>query len=60
MDGILDCPHCASSDVEVVGVAFEARPALAVRCNECGASGQPSAGDDPQHAIAVEINATVG
>jgi uncharacterized Zn finger protein len=52
MDRILYCPRCASSDVEVVPVEYERRPAFGVRCNECGAFGPPSHSLDPQHAIA--------
>jgi len=52
----LSCPHCASSDLEVVPVQFEGGPALAVCCKECGAFGPPShsddLSDDPEHAIA--------
>jgi len=51
MDRIFDCPHCASSDPEVVRVEFDGAPALAVRCKECGACGPPDHGDDPKHAI---------
>jgi len=63
MDRPLDCPHCASSDVEVVAVEYEGRRALAVRCKECGASalavrckecgafGPPSQDADPEHTI---------
>ena len=48
----LDCPHCASSDLEVAQVEFEQRPALAVRCRECGAAGPPShSTDPPDHAV---------
>jgi uncharacterized Zn finger protein len=53
MTRALDCPHCASSDVEVVGVQYEERPALAVHCKECGAFGPPSQSTAPEHAIAV-------
>jgi len=48
----LSCPHCASGNLEVVGVEFERAPALAVRCKECGAFGPPSDSHEPQHAIA--------
>jgi len=51
MNRWFECPHCASADLEVVPVEFEARPALAVRCKECGALGPPSHGDDPKHAV---------
>jgi len=43
----LSCPHCASDNLDVVGVEFERAPALAVRCKECGGR----RGDDPQHAM---------
>jgi Lar family restriction alleviation protein len=51
MTRALDCPHCASSDVEVVGVQYEERPALAVHCKECGAIGPHSESPEPAHAI---------
>jgi len=40
----MECPHCASSDFEVVHVEFGVRPALAVCCKECGAFGPPAHG----------------
>jgi uncharacterized Zn finger protein len=39
MDQMLDCPLCASSELEVVAVEYENRLALAVHCKECGAFG---------------------
>jgi hypothetical protein len=51
MEKLLDCPHCVSSDVDVVIVEYEQRPALAVRWRECGAIGPPSHSDDPKHAV---------
>jgi uncharacterized Zn finger protein len=46
-----ECPHCASANLEVVSVEFEQRPALAVRCRECGAIGPPSHSKDPKNAV---------
>ena len=39
MNRRMDCPHCASSDLEVVPVTFEQSAAVAVHCKECGALG---------------------
>jgi hypothetical protein len=44
MDRALDCPHCASDDLEVVAVTSDGAATLAVHCT-------PSHGDDPKHAI---------
>jgi uncharacterized Zn finger protein len=55
-----DCPHCASSDLEVVPVTFEGSASLAVHCNECGAFGPPSHTDEPKHAISPGISAWAG
>jgi len=41
MNRLLDCPHCASSGLEVVRVEFEGAPTLAKHRNECGAFGPP-------------------
>jgi Lar family restriction alleviation protein len=48
---LLECPHCASSDNEVVAVEFEQAAALAVHCKECGANGPASHSHDAKHAI---------
>ena len=50
IEGMRDCPHCASGDLEVFEV--QASPiTLAVRCKECGAQGPRSLSSDPAHAI---------
>jgi transcription elongation factor Elf1 len=46
MDRILECLHCASSDVEVIAIEMD-RPMLAVCCKECGTRGPT----DPAHAV---------
>ena len=43
-------PHCASDDLAVIEIEIDT-VALAVRCNECGATGPVSLSDDPAHAI---------
>ena len=46
----LDCPFCASDDLEVVAIDQD-RDALAVRCKECGATGPSSLFGDPEQAV---------
>ena len=41
MDRKLECPHCASSDLEVTLVSIEPRK-LALRCKGCSARGHES------------------
>jgi Lar family restriction alleviation protein len=46
----LPCPHCGSDDVDVV---VDRDPiAIAVRCNECSATGPHSLGDPPNAIFA--------
>ena len=50
MENPVDCPFCASDDLEVIAV--EQDPAmLAVCCKECGATGPVSLSDNPAYAI---------
>jgi Lar family restriction alleviation protein len=44
---LLECPFCASDDLAVTTI----EDALAVRCNECGAAGPSSIGNDLQDAV---------
>ena len=47
---MLPCPHCASDGLRVIEI--ESEPvALAVKCNECGATGPRSSSADPAQAI---------
>ena len=50
MEKPLDCPFCASDDLDVSEVEQGCRM-LAVFCKECGAQGPLSLGNDPIHAI---------
>jgi Lar family restriction alleviation protein len=50
MDRIRECPHCASNDLGVIEVEYQP-VVLAVKCNECGATGPRSVSDDPKQAI---------
>ena len=51
MDKMLECPHCASADLEVMGIEYVDRPAPAVHCKERGAFDPPSHADNPKHAV---------
>jgi Lar family restriction alleviation protein len=50
MEKPLDCPFCASDDLDVTEVDQDCRM-LAVFCNECGAQGPLSLCNDRAHAI---------
>ena len=50
MEKPLDCPFCASDDLAVTEVEQDCRM-LAVLCNECGAQGPLSLGNDRTQAI---------
>jgi uncharacterized Zn finger protein len=51
MESTRDCPHCASSDLDVIAVEHDEGPALAVLCKECGMTGPRSSSSDPAHAM---------
>jgi len=52
MDRALDCPHCASSELELELIVVEHDPrTLAVHGKECGARGPLSLSADPAHAV---------
>ena len=46
-----ECPHCASSRLEITSVEYAHPPALAVQCTDCGALGPPSHDVDARQAI---------